>query len=63
MSAETSSFTGDIPREYDRGLGPLIFADFAEDIARRAALGRPTRVLEIAAGTGRYVFSVWDSQR
>jgi hypothetical protein len=26
-----------MPAHYDRALGPIFFADFAEDIARRAA--------------------------
>jgi ubiquinone/menaquinone biosynthesis C-methylase UbiE len=47
-----ASFIGTIPEHYDRGLGPVIFADYAADIARRAAAGSPARVLEIAAGTG-----------
>jgi SAM-dependent methyltransferase len=46
------SFIGNIPEHYDRGLGPIIFADYAADIARRAAACSPARVLEIAAGTG-----------
>jgi SAM-dependent methyltransferase len=33
-------------------LGPNIFADYAADIARRAAALKPARVLELAAGTG-----------
>jgi len=40
------------PQHYDQGLGPLIFVDYAADIARRVASGNPTRVLETAAGTG-----------
>lgn len=47
-----SSFIGSIPEHYDRGLGPLIFVDYAVDIARRAAALNPARVLETAAGTG-----------
>jgi ubiquinone/menaquinone biosynthesis C-methylase UbiE len=47
-----AAFVGAIPENYDRGLGPLIFLDYADDIARRAAAHRPGRVLEIAAGTG-----------
>lgn len=47
-----AAFTGSIPEHYDRGLGPIIFFDFAIDMARRAAAGRPARVLETAAGTG-----------
>src|SRR5262249_28598895 len=33
-------------------LGPMIFVDYAADIARRAAACSPARVLETAAGTG-----------
>ena len=52
MSDRATDFTGSIPAFYDHGLGPVFFADFADDIARRAAASAPTRVLEIAAGTG-----------
>ena len=52
MSESAASFVGDIPEEYDRGLGPIIFADFAIDMARRVAAAGPMRVLETAAGTG-----------
>src|SRR5262249_18999843 len=41
-----------IPTHYDQDLGPVIFADYAVDLAKRAGACRPTRVLEIAAGTG-----------
>ena len=47
-----ASFVGDIPQHYDRGLGPIIFVDYAADLARRAAACSPARVLETAAGTG-----------
>lgn len=51
--ATDASFTGTIPEHYDRGLGPILFADFAADMARRiVAAHRPARVLETAAGTG-----------
>jgi len=52
MDSNAASFTGSIPENYDRGLGPVIFVDYADDIARRAAAVAPTRVLETAAGTG-----------
>lgn len=52
MSASNASFTGDIPRHYDTGLGPVIFAGYAAEMARRAAAGSPSRVLETACGTG-----------
>jgi SAM-dependent methyltransferase len=52
MSDRAADFTGSIPIFYDHGLGPIFFAEFADDMARRAAASAPTRVLEIAAGTG-----------
>jgi len=52
MSDDAAGFIGTIPQHYDQGLGPLIFVDYAADIARRVASGNPTRVLETAAGTG-----------
>ena len=52
MSSNATSFVGTIPTHYDRALGPLIFADYAADMALRMAALGPTRVLETAAGTG-----------
>ncbi len=52
MSGNAAGFTGNIPEHYDAGLGPMLFADYAEDIARRVAAHAPKRVLETAAGTG-----------
>jgi SAM-dependent methyltransferase len=52
MNDNAASFVGNIPQHYDEGLGPIIFADYAADLARRAAACKPTRVLETAAGTG-----------
>lgn len=52
MTDNFSVFTGSIPEHYDRGLGPLIFVDYAADIAARVAALTPGRVLEMAAGTG-----------
>jgi SAM-dependent methyltransferase len=52
MSQDPSSFVGSIPEFYDRNLGPNIFVDYADDIARRVAAASPKRVLELAAGTG-----------
>jgi SAM-dependent methyltransferase len=45
-------FAGEIPEIYESFLVPLIFAPYAGDLARRAALRRPKQVLELAAGTG-----------
>src|SRR5258707_497950 len=51
MSDRASAFVGSIPDFYDQGLGPIFFAEFADDIARRVAAMAPARVLELAAGT------------
>jgi len=47
-----SSFTGDVARFYESTLVPLIFAGYAEDLARRVAALEPGSLLEIACGTG-----------
>jgi ubiquinone/menaquinone biosynthesis C-methylase UbiE len=52
MSAGDKAFTGSIPENYDRHMVPLIFASYAADIARRAAVLAPNTVLETAAGSG-----------
>ena len=52
MCGDAASFVGNIPEHYDSGLGPIIFIDYAADIARRAAASGPARVWETAAGTG-----------
>ena len=48
MNSDAAGFIGNIPEHYDSGLGPTIFADYAADIARRAAACSPAR-----AGDGR----------
>jgi SAM-dependent methyltransferase len=45
-------FAGSIPQMYEQYMVPLIFQPYADDIARRAAALQPSRVLEIACGTG-----------
>lgn len=45
-------FAGSIPKLYEEYLVPLIFEPYAEDLANRLAAELPSRVLEIAAGTG-----------
>jgi ubiquinone/menaquinone biosynthesis C-methylase UbiE len=45
-------FVADIPRNYDRFLGPFFFAPYAQELAKRVAAKRPRRVLEVACGTG-----------
>jgi SAM-dependent methyltransferase len=45
-------FAGSVPQLYERFLVPLIFEPYAGELAARVERHRPTRVLEIAAGTG-----------
>jgi len=52
MDDNAAKFVGDIPTYYDQGLGPMIFVDYAADIAGLVAAATPRRVLETAAGTG-----------
>ena len=51
MSLDTT-FAGSIPAIYQRCLVPLLFADYAEEAARRIAAWGPDDILETAAGTG-----------
>jgi hypothetical protein len=37
MSGHSAAFVGRIPKDYDEGLGPVIFADYAVAIAQRVA--------------------------
>jgi len=52
MSNTDKVFAGSIPKLYDEYLVPMIFAVYADDIARRVAALSPSVLLEIAAGTG-----------
>jgi ubiquinone/menaquinone biosynthesis C-methylase UbiE len=52
MTGGDAVFAGSIPALYDRHLGDMLFAPYAEHLARRAAAQSPRSVLEIAAGTG-----------
>jgi ubiquinone/menaquinone biosynthesis C-methylase UbiE len=51
MSGHLAGFSGNIPENYDSGMGPVIFADYAIDMANRVSRGSPSRVLETACGT------------
>jgi ubiquinone/menaquinone biosynthesis C-methylase UbiE len=51
MSTATA-FIGNVPQNYDRYLGPVLFEPYAIDLARRAPAGAAS-VLELACGTGR----------
>ncbi|HEX3162384.1 MAG TPA: methyltransferase domain-containing protein [Pseudolabrys sp.] len=52
MAGDATEYIGNIPQQYDRNLGPVLFVDYAADISRRVAAYSPQQVLEIAAGTG-----------
>jgi ubiquinone/menaquinone biosynthesis C-methylase UbiE len=54
MTSTHARFTGSIPENYDRYLGPLLFEFTAADMARRIAniVSGPSKLLEVACGTG-----------
>jgi ubiquinone/menaquinone biosynthesis C-methylase UbiE len=52
MSDQAARFIGSIPQNYDKGLGPRIFVDYADNLSGRVADLNPRSVLELAAGTG-----------
>jgi SAM-dependent methyltransferase len=52
MAGGDTDFVGDIPGNYHRYLGPILFHAFADDLAARIEAKRGMRVLETACGTG-----------
>ena len=52
MSETDKVFAGSIPEIYDTYLVPLIFTQYAEDLAEKVTASQPGRVLETAAGSG-----------
>ncbi len=52
MADRNVAFVGEIPSNYDRYLGPVLFHDYADDLAGRLTLKPGMRVLETACGTG-----------
>jgi ubiquinone/menaquinone biosynthesis C-methylase UbiE len=52
MTDSDSKFSGSIPELYDRLMVPMIFADYARELAAQVAKTAPRDVIEIAAGTG-----------
>lgn len=52
MQHQDKVFAGAIPETYEALMVPMIFAPYAADLGRRIAALRPSRVLELAAGTG-----------
>jgi len=52
MADRNVAFVGNIPRTYDRYLGPVLFNPFADDLAERVQFTAGMRLLETACGTG-----------
>ncbi len=52
MTEVDATFAGSIPDVYDNLLVPLIFEDFAADLATRVTESVPLAILETAAGSG-----------
>lgn len=52
MAESDKVFAGSIPKMYDDRMVPLIFSEFASDMAQSAASLSPAAVIETAAGTG-----------
>jgi SAM-dependent methyltransferase len=48
----TPQFSGSVPANYDKYLGPVLFEPYAADLAARLPDGDGLRVLELACGTG-----------
>ncbi|HEX6763231.1 MAG TPA: class I SAM-dependent methyltransferase [Gaiellaceae bacterium] len=48
-----ASFSGSVPANYDRYMGPALFEPYAVDVAARIPVGEGISVLELACGTGR----------
>ena len=52
MAENNAAFTGSVPENYDRYLGPMLFEPYAADIAGRLPQRDGIAVLETACGTG-----------
>ena len=52
MNKVASNFVGSVPKFYESGLVPVLFEDYAEDLAKRVIKCKPSNVLELASGTG-----------
>jgi ubiquinone/menaquinone biosynthesis C-methylase UbiE len=52
MADQTTAFTGSVPENYDRYLGPMLFAPYARDLVQRIPQRDDICVLELACGTG-----------
>jgi SAM-dependent methyltransferase len=61
MAESHSAFIGEIPRNYEKYLGPLIFSEYAKDLANRITVPTGGSLLETAAGTGMATRQLRDS--
>jgi len=52
MPEANATFTGSIPENYDRFLGPVLFEPYAADLSARLTVTADASVLELACGTG-----------
>lgn len=52
MADEYTSFTGSVPEKYDKYLGPFLFEHFAAVLADKLIQYKPSKILDIACGTG-----------
>ena len=52
MPEANATFTGSIPENYDRYLGPILFGPYAVDLVSRLDISKAAAVLELACGTG-----------
>jgi ubiquinone/menaquinone biosynthesis C-methylase UbiE len=52
MPEANATFTGSIPENYDRYLGPILFGPYADDLVSRLNVSKDAAVLELACGTG-----------
>jgi ubiquinone/menaquinone biosynthesis C-methylase UbiE len=52
VSDRIANFDGEIPRNYDDNLGPVLFDPYADDLSHRVAASGLQDVLEMACGTG-----------
>ncbi len=52
MDKSNVAFTGTVPEYYDKFFVPIIFEEYAQDLAERISVPEGGKVLEIASGTG-----------
>ncbi|HEV8551095.1 MAG TPA: class I SAM-dependent methyltransferase [Polyangiaceae bacterium] len=52
MQQADAVFAGSVPQLYERYMVPMLFEPYAEDLLERLEERSPSRILEIAAGTG-----------